>query len=161
MISYLNAHPERFAEAVELALADRPACSWRASWLLFNCMEHNDHRLHRHIHDIIKVLPSKKDGHQRELIKILYQMDVDEALEGQLLDHCFRLWEKMKKQASVRISALKMILKIAGKYKELLPEVQLLTQPYYTETLSPGIRRSVQRMMQNTNIETDPGKILS
>lgn len=150
MISWLNTHPKDFDEAVNLALTDKQPWSWRAAWLLGNCMEENDQRLRKHINDIINVLPAKKDGHQRELIKILYRLEIDESFEGQLFDHCIRLWEKINKQPSVRISALRMILKIARKYAELLPEIHFLTQSHYMETLSPGIRRSVHRLLPET-----------
>jgi hypothetical protein len=34
MESYVIAHPESFAEAIKLAIADKQPYSWRAAWLL-------------------------------------------------------------------------------------------------------------------------------
>ena len=34
LISFLNAHPEFFEEAVTLAIGDKQPYSWRAAWLL-------------------------------------------------------------------------------------------------------------------------------
>ncbi len=42
MEAYLKAHTEDFSEAIGLAVADRERYSWRAAWLLGNCMEKDD-----------------------------------------------------------------------------------------------------------------------
>jgi hypothetical protein len=34
MISFMDAHPEYFEEAIKLAISDKPLFSWRAAWLL-------------------------------------------------------------------------------------------------------------------------------
>jgi hypothetical protein len=48
-------------------------------------MEENDSRVKAHIRSIIECMGEKSDGHQRELLKILYLMDIDEEYEGILL----------------------------------------------------------------------------
>jgi hypothetical protein len=146
MISFMASHPESFGEAIELALGDRQPYSWRAAWLLWSCMEENDSRIKKHIRRIIGSLKGKEDGHQRELLKILYLMDLDEKHEGSVFDHCIKIWEKINKRPSVRFNAFKMILKISRKHPELYQEIGLLLQDHYLDTLSPGIRQGLLRM---------------
>ena len=61
------------------------------------------------------------------------------------------IWEKIDKSPSVRINALKMITKIANKHPELRKEISFLTQEHYLESLSPGVRHSVIKLMKEIN----------
>ncbi len=147
MMAWLEAHPESYKEAVHLAIADKQTYSWRAAWLLWGCMEDNDPRIRPFIPAIIECLEIKPDGHQRELLKILYRMDLSEEQEGFLFDVCMNVWEKTDKRPSVRHNAIRMIVKIASKYPELSNEIALITQSHYMESLSPGVRRAVWKMI--------------
>ncbi len=147
MIAYLHAHPEDFNEAIQLAVSDKPRYSWRAAWLLWSCMKVNDDRVHKYIKQIVNALVMKEDNHQRELMKILLNMDLDEDSEGRLFDHCMTIWESVNKQPSARVTAFKFILKIFNKHPELFDEIEFFTRDHYLETLSPGIKRSVLRMI--------------
>jgi hypothetical protein len=148
MVSFLKSHPEYFDEAVKLAISDKQPFSWRAAFLLTSCMEENDKRIQKYIKAIVDSIKSKKDGHQRELIKILYKMDIKEKYEGVLFDICMSIWEGIGKDPSVRITALKFILKVATKHPELMEEIFFLTQDHYLESLSPGVKRSIERIMK-------------
>ena len=152
MISYMENNPGDYAEAIELAVGDKQPYSWRAAWLLWSCMEDNDPRIQKHIPRIISSLPSKQDGHQRELIKILFRMELPEKHEGVLFDLCMNLWEQVSKTPSVRHNALRMIIRIASKYPELHNDIGFITQEHYLQPLSPGVRRSVYRMIREAGI---------
>jgi hypothetical protein len=150
MISFLKSHPEYFDEAIKLAISDKQPYSWRAAWLLWSCMEENDKRIQKHIKAIVESIKTKKDGHQRELLKILYQMEIKEKYEGVLFDICITIWEGIGKNPSMRITALKFILKLANKHPDLLEEIVFLTQDHYLESLSPGVKRSIEKMKEVT-----------
>lgn len=115
MISFLDAHPECFEEAVDLAVSDVDKLCWRSAWLLWSIMEKNDPRIHKHVNKIIKVIPYKKDGHQRELVKILSQVKLNEEQEGKLFNICMNLWEGIDKSPSIRYTAFKSIVSTAKK----------------------------------------------
>ena len=148
MISYMDAHPEDFEEAIKLAVADKQPYSWRAAWLLWSCMEENDRRIQGHIKSIMNTLTTKNDDHQRELLKILLQMELGEEYEGFLFNVCVGVWEKIDKKPSVRFTAFKLILKIAKKHPDLYHEINFLTQDQYLDSLSPVAKRSVFRMIK-------------
>ena len=152
MISFMDAHPEFFEEAIELAIANKQPYSWRAAWLLWSCMEENDHRIQKYIKKIVDSLNTKDDGHQRELLKIFLQMELKEEYEGILFNICMDIWEQINKKPSVRINALKFIIKIAKKHPELSQEITFLTQDHYLESLSPGVKHSVSRMMKELTL---------
>jgi len=148
MISYMAEHPEAFEEAIQLAISNKQPYSWRAAWLLWSCMEENDQRIHGQIKNIISAIKNKKDGHQRELLKILLLMQLNEEHEGFLFDTCAGIWEKLNKRPSVRLTAFKIIVKIAKKHPDLSQEIIFLSQDHYLDTLSPGVKRSVSRMVK-------------
>ncbi len=148
MESYIAAHPESFEEAVNLAIADKQPYSWRASWLLWSCMEKNDKRIRKHVKAIINVLPKRKDNQKRELLKILEQMDINEKLEGLLFNQCVNIWEKTDKQPSVRFNAFKILAKISKRHPELSKEIILLIQSQYTESLSSSVNKSINKMIK-------------
>ena len=155
MIEFLKTHPEQFGEALEMAVGDEQPYCWRSAWLLWSCMEGNDKRIQAYIDKFLEVMPNKKDGHQRELLKILSMMELDENQEGRLFDICMNLWESINKRPSVRSNALMFILKTAKKYPELSGEINFITQEQYLETLSPGIKHSIIRMVKNIDGSVD------
>lgn len=148
MISFMDAHPESFEEAIELAISKKQPYSWRAAWLLWSCMEQNDPRIQGYIKSIISTIETKDDGHQRELLKILLQMELNEEHEGFLFNVCVTVWEKINKKPSVRFTAFKFISKMAKKYPDLRHEITFLTQNQYLDTLSPGVKKSVYKMIK-------------
>jgi hypothetical protein len=151
MISFMKAHPEYFEEAIELSVSDNQPYSWRAAFVLWSVIEVNDRRIKKHIKKFVKAIKNKNDGHQRELLKILLMMEVDEKYEGLLFDTCFSIWEQISKAPAVRVNALKMIIKIANKHPELKKEISFLAQDHYLESLSPGAKHSVKKIMNELN----------
>jgi len=152
MISLIDAHPEYFEEAIQLAIAEKQPYSWRAAWLLWSCMNENDSRIRKYIKEIVNSIKSKDDGHQRELLKILFQMDLNKKYEGLLFNICMDVWEQIDKNPSVRLTALKFIIKIAKKHPDLSKEITFLTQDHYLESLSPAVKKSISKMMKELNL---------
>jgi hypothetical protein len=149
MIAFMESHPEKFKELIELAIINEHPYSWRAAWLLFDCMEEDDLRVKPYIKKIINILEQVKDGQKRDLINVLRKMKIEEEQEGLLFDTCIFIWTKTDKIPSVRWSALKLMLQITKKHPDLYHEVLLLTQNEYVETFSPGIGRSIQKLLKD------------
>lgn len=148
MVEYLNSHPEHFDEAMNLALSQELPFCWRAAWLLGGHITKNDSRVKPYIQKIIEVLPESRDGHQRELLKILLMMDLEEDHESLLFDLAVTLWEQIRKKPSVRFFAFKCMIRTAEKYPELTNEIFVLAQPHYINPLSPGIRNSILKTLK-------------
>ena len=148
MVAFLKSHPEYFNEAIELAISDDQPFAWRSAFLLGSCMEDNDTRIKKYVNPIFASIKTKKDGHQRDLLRILYRMQLTDKSEGITFDICIRLWEQISKDPSVRITALKFIIKTAKQHPELLNEITVLMQDHYLESLSPGVKKSVNRMLR-------------
>lgn len=148
MVRFLNEHPESFEEAMLLAFSQKKPICWRASWIVGGYITHNDPRVKPHLPKIIEILPGLEDGHQRELLKILLKMDLEEEHESVLFDLSVDLWEQIQKKPSVRFFAFKCMVKTAEKYPELTNEILMLSQPHYINPLSPGIRNSILKSVK-------------
>ncbi len=151
MISFMKIHPEYFEEAIELAITDKQPYSWRAAWVLWSCITKNDPCVQKHVNRIIGCIGNKSDGHQRELLKILLEMDLTEEQQGYLFDLCVSLWEQVEKKPSVRFTAFRFIVRTAQKHPDLRNELRLYTQEKYLRSLSPGVHRSIEKMIQHTS----------
>jgi len=147
MIAYINSHPDSFEEAINLAIGNKQPYSWRAAWLLWSCMENNDQRVIKYVKDIIDCLPSKNDQQQRELFIILQKMKINEAYEPLLFNICIDVWKKINKQASLRYNAFKLLVKIATNNPGLIPEVKLLIEEHYMDSLSDTVKKSIVKML--------------
>lgn len=144
---YVREHPECIEELIQLAMGDQAPYNWRAAWLLNNTMQPNDPRVQSHLDEIISCLPAKEPNHQRELMRVMLQMEFTEEQEGKVFDLAVNNWERLGLKPAVRYIAFRMILKIASKYPELQHEIDLLTQEHYLESLSPGVKHSIGKMV--------------
>jgi hypothetical protein len=151
MEAYISNHPESFEEAIRLAISDKKPYSWRAAWLLWSCMEKNDKRIRKHVRDIINVLPAREDSQKRELLKILEQMEINQAFEGLLFKQCEGIWKSVEKKPTVRLYAFKILGKIAGRHPELRRELIFLTQEIYTDNLSSPARKSIDKIVKEVS----------
>lgn len=147
MISYIKSNPGEFKELIRLALSDKQPYAWRAAWLLRSCTEKNDPRIQKHLSTIIKKLNIFSSAQKRDWFFVLQKLDIPEKDEGLLFDTCVDAWCSIELQPSVRHNAFRIISKMAQKHPELKNEVEILAQKEYTETLSPGIKNAVQKMI--------------
>jgi hypothetical protein len=146
MMAAVRRHPGFFRQALKILLAGEVEYTWRAAWLL-NCnMTPNDSRMRKHVPALVALLPLRPESEQRELLKILLRMDIRGDVEGLLLDHCIAIWEQPYIRPGVRYPAMKTISNIVARHPELRRELDLLTQDFLMETITPGIRRSIMKM---------------
>lgn len=146
MVEFYQYHPDCFDEAIEMALSNEEPFCWRAAWMIGGDIKENGSIIAPYASKIIKLIPSFEDGHQRELLKILLQVNLTEEQESLLFDLSVNLWEQVRKKPSVRHFAFKAMVQIAKKYPEFNNEILLLSQPHYINPLSPGIRAAVIKM---------------
>lgn len=146
MILYVKNNPESVKELIKLSIEDKQPFSWRGAWLLWSCIEKNDIRVRKEINKIIKAIHNKKDGHQRELIKILSKMELTEKQESYIYDISMNILKDIKKNPSVRFIALKFMIEIIKKYPEINNELEFLYQEHFLNTFSPGIRNAILKL---------------
>jgi hypothetical protein len=148
MTAFMRSHPEDFNELLQLAISDKQPYSWRAAWVLWSCMEQNDSRIRPHLKKIIASIPSKKDNQQRELVLALQRMELEPSIVGQVVDLCLAIWKETKKNPSLRLNALRLLISIAIKHKALSKEISHWTSPPYTAMLSDSAKKSISKLTE-------------
>ena len=140
---FLNSDQSNFKNIVSLAINNEKDYSWRAAWLLTRILNKNDKRLSHFILKIIKSIPGKESGHQRELLKIVSKVKLSKKQEGYLLDICVNIWEDINIKSGTRYYAMLSILNISKRYPDIRNEIDYLIGDHYTKTLSPGIKCNI------------------
>ncbi len=147
IVHYLKSNQHDIEEALGLAIGNDQPFSWRAAWVLGDVVEENDPRIKNHVKRIIGAISTSRDGQQRDLLRIVSFMDWDEQDEGNLFDICTRIWLSIARQPVTRYRALLTLHRIAKKHPELKNEIKTNTTQEYIETLSPGVKKAVFRML--------------
>lgn len=146
MVLVLNENCQDFISVLEWSINSSHSSAWRGAWILNHCLSKNDPRISPYTSLLIECLDKKSDGHQREILKILEKMEIPDDVEGILFDKCISIWENIGKSTSVRIVAFKNLHKTVKKHPELKGELDFLTHPRYTDSLSPGIKRTFLKL---------------
>ncbi|MGY5353032.1 hypothetical protein ACXGQW_10810 [Wenyingzhuangia sp. IMCC45533] len=148
LVQLFNEQNEVHQSAIQISLKNHQPQSWRATWILSNCTKANDNRIKPYVNDYIKAIVDKKDGHQREILKILLKMKLNDEQEGRLFDICMNLWENIGKASGLRYLSFKFIVKTCEKYPELNGELVYVCQEQYLENLTPGIKKIIARIVK-------------
>ncbi len=147
MVNYISTHSGAFKQLIPFALSKSSRASVRATWMIGHFMEPKDQRLQKDIQKFVKLIPESKDGHQRELLKVLLKMEIPEESEGILFDTCVSIWTDLGKIPSVRYYAFLFILQMGKKYPDLKHEIKMLAEEEYIESLSSGIKKSIRKQL--------------
>ncbi len=148
IVNQLNNNHQEFEKFFEFSISSDEPLAWRAAWLIRDCLAKNDKRLMDKGLLITKALKGKADGHQRELLKNIEFIPLNEDFEGYLFDACMTIWETLASIPSTRMTAFKTMLRIAEKYPDLKQDLKLLTEPHYIENLTPGIAATLRRELK-------------
>lgn len=146
--AYVQNDTTAFKQLIRLALQVKTHNSWRAAWVLNHAMLTNDERLTPYLSKIIEITPQGSHGLQRELLKILLKLSPSEDQEGLVFDLAVTIWQDISHAPALRVTAFKHIIKIAKKHPDIQNEIPFLTQTHYIDSLSPGIKRSVEKMLK-------------
>ncbi|MFY0687005.1 MAG: hypothetical protein JXQ90_07570 [Cyclobacteriaceae bacterium] len=145
LISRVNTNPDLIGELLDIALTAEQPQAWHGVWIVGHADTLIMDKVNPYVDRLIDLIHDQRDGFQREIIKVLLKVNLNDDQEGRLFDECMTLWESVSLQPSVRMFALKYIMQVVNKYPELKPEILFVMQDEYLQTLSPGIRRSAQR----------------
>ena len=151
MLKEVMQTPGYFTYLLELSILDIDHVSWRAAWLVNHKALKNDERINPYKSAIISSIGTKKDGHQRELIKLIHKIKWNEDELGEVFDCCISIWKDISKSSSVRIKSFEVLVKIVKSYPGLIQELLLFCDHLYTDELTPGILQSYYKLVNKIN----------
>ena len=122
-----------FQQTLDFALEDHPR-SWKAAWLLNQVVSKYSSDIKTNDIRICKSIPEKRSNQQRELLRLLENVEITSNNEGYIFDAALSCWEDLKAQSATRMVGFRLMLKIATKHEELLQEVENLMEERYLKT---------------------------
>lgn len=147
MVNRVKSTPELFDLLLKGALDLNPKLGWRSAWLLWDCMEYNDPRIHDILPELFAKMSEFPDNQQWNLLMVLHRLQVPEKWESKLFDYCLKIFTLEDKKPAFRYNAWKFMLQMAQKHNELWQEVAWVSTPEMLESLSPGVRHSIKMQM--------------
>lgn len=151
MISFLKSNPDVFNEVLTEALSFEDKLAWRAAWLISLTMDYNDSRVKKIEKKIIDILLKSPYNLQRELLKILHNIEVSEKIEGKLFDVAINIWIQINNASSARYNAFKIIVKTMKKHPDLYEELSYLIEKHYLEVFTLPMQSSIFRRINDLN----------
>lgn len=145
LVSLLKSDPNYYTDAIKISLTNEQPAAWRAMWIVQNATQKLDTKALPYLDKIINNIPNNVDGLQRETLKLLDKLELNDEQEGKVFDICMTLWENLSKSPAVRFMAYKFIKKTTQKYPDLKSEIEFILEDRYLEGLSPGIKTIIAR----------------
>ena len=147
LLSYVNEHScEELL--LDLIFEDNPYVSWRSTWLLSHSNLKTLKELQIDCAKLITVAIKNSTSQHREVLKLLEKIEIPENTQSLYFDWALSLWTDIKNIPSIRISALRAILRVVKHHPKLQNEIVGINEPQFLIPLSPGIRIQAERMFK-------------
>ncbi|MFA6403111.1 MAG: hypothetical protein WCX31_16030 [Salinivirgaceae bacterium] len=109
---------------VEITLSQEEKVSSRSSWVLEKLSDQFPGILDEYIPEIITAISTiESSSIRRTLAKVLMLHKIPESLEGQTLDFCLKMIERVKEPVAVKANCMTVLFNLLPKYPELKNEV--------------------------------------
>lgn len=130
IIKWVGASPDRFRLLVAVVTGEDPLLASRAAWSLTYVVENNPALIKSHFNKLLRRMeePGWPDGVRRNIIRSLEFVDLPRQWEGLVMNTCFRFLTDPMEKAAVKASCITILAKLARKFPEIKPELQLVVQ---------------------------------
>jgi hypothetical protein len=151
MLSHLEKDPALVDAYAEFSLSEH-SFAWRAAWVIHHFSNKYPQQVQKYADKYITILPKlERDGHIREIISILINLDLTEEQETELFDICYELIQSNKRQSSVRAISFRFMMRLADNYPELREEIRIIFENI-KDYISPGIRSGMELRLKNDTL---------
>lgn len=122
---YIGTDVDKFAELMTYILHGKDKYPQFASWVMTICAEKAQDLFVPYISQLLPLLKETKvhDGVKRNIVRTLQFCELPEALQGDIYEACFSLFNNPKETIAVRAFAMTVLHRIALYYPELAPEL--------------------------------------
>jgi hypothetical protein len=153
--------PKLFKELLDIVASGEVTPAMKAAWVLGKASELNRALPSKHVARIIELLGQAKiSGVQRELIKTLFKLNLQEEEESRILDLCFHFLNHSESDVAVRHHALKILLALTKKYPDLRQELIASLEAqleYNTAAWARYTRKTLAKLKQDKKRSAAPG----
>ena len=130
IVRWVGDDQERFNELLALFIDDEYRVVQRAAWPLSYCVIQHPELIRKHFGKLIRNLrkPGLHDAVKRNTVRLLQDIEIPKRYQGEVMDICFRYVSSPEEAVAVKAFSLSVLHNLAGKYPEILPEIQLLIE---------------------------------
>jgi hypothetical protein len=149
-VAHIGNDQPLFDDAIELLLRDIYPLSMRSARVVQLVVQKHPNLLRPHVQTLISAISkSKVDGVKRCALKILSETPVfiTEDEFGELADICFSFAEDEKNAIAIRAFAIDILLKVAKKYPEVMPELRAILESI-TPHGSAGLKNKCNKILK-------------
>lgn len=148
IVRWVGKNQNHFNQLLELVIKGKPILLQRASWPLCNAAIANPLLMKEHWKTVLKQAMKEKlpRGVKRNMIKILAEIPFPKKLEGSVMDFCFQQLENPLEEIAVKSWAMKILMKMAMSYPDILPELKLIVEDQY-DLGSAGFKAQAKRIL--------------
>lgn len=124
VVSWALGQPEAISCLVEITLSQEEKLSSRSAWALEKLSDRFPGILDEFIPEIITAISTiQASSIRRTLAKVLMLHIIPESLEGQTLDFCLKMIERVKEPVAVKANCMTVLFNLLPKYPDLKNEV--------------------------------------
>lgn len=127
IVIYVAGDRSRMKELVDLMLGNDHRICQRAAWPLSVIAEKNSSQLKPHFRKLLNKL--KEEGNHpainRNILRAFQYIEIPDKYEGETLDECFILLNKVDSPLAIKVFAMQVIFNLTQKYPELCNELKL------------------------------------
>jgi len=115
---------------VALFLQDEYRVVQRAAWPLSYCVTAHPQLIQKHLKKIIRYLkkPGIHNAVKRNTVRLLQEIEIPEALQGEVMDICFGYVADPKEAVAVKAFSITVLGNLSKKYPEIIPEISLILE---------------------------------
>lgn len=149
IVNWIGADVERFAELMQLFLADVYRVSQRAGWPLSDAVKCHPELIRPYFSQLLKQV-ERDDVHvavKRNVVRLLQFVDIPSRYEGRIFEVCYRLLDDPKEPVAVRVFSMSVAAKISKGSLELLDELFLVATKY-PNAMTPGFRARMRHVFK-------------
>ncbi len=148
IVHWVGKSQSRFDQLFKLVVEAEPIISQRSSWPLCNAALLNPQLMHAHWITLLQFVTKEKlpRGVKRNTVKIFASISFPKKLEGTVMDFCFQLVVEPKEEIAVKSWAMKILMKMAKHYPDIIPELKLIVEDQFEEG-SAGFKSQAKKIL--------------
>lgn len=132
IVNYIGDSEERFMVLLDKFLKNEKQVSVRAGMALSYCFDINPKIVLPHIKTLVKNLqqPNRTDAVKRNTVRILQDVDIPEALLGEVAEICFTYLDNPNEAVAIRAFSIQVLFNICLKEPELFTELKIVLETH-------------------------------
>jgi len=145
---FIIVHPYLIDELYHLIFSSDIKEQWRAAWLFEHIFLENEDLVQPFLKDMIRQFPTiTNDGVKRHFSKILAFSDINEILDGEIINTCFEWILSEKIPVAVKANCMHILYNATKKYPELKPELQIVLEEQFHNNTS-GFKSRAKKILK-------------